>query len=64
MSKSSSSGVTSERMPRINISPFWKNNEPLLKEQERSEMPSKSRLIYKEIASYTNNSGNNNVITN
>ena len=54
MSKSPSSGVTSERMPRIDISLFWKNNESLLKELERSEMPSRSRLIYKEIASNTN----------
>ena len=50
-------------MPSIDISPFWKNNELPLKELERSEMPSRSRLIYKEIASNTN-SGNNNVTTN
>jgi hypothetical protein len=56
---SKSAGITSERMPRIDISPFWKNNEPLLRELERSEMPSKSRLIYKEIASNTSNSSNN-----
>jgi hypothetical protein len=54
MSPSSSTG----------ISPFWKKNESLLKELERSEMPSKSRLIYKEIASNIDSSDNNRVVTN
>jgi hypothetical protein len=62
MSPSSSSGISSEQIASIDISPFWKKNEPLLKELERSEMPSKSRLIYKEIAS--NTGSNNNVLTN
>jgi hypothetical protein len=63
MSPSSSSGISSEQIASIDISPFWKKNEPLLKELERSEMPSKSRLIYKEIASNTG-SNNNHVLTN
>ncbi len=61
MSPSSSSGISSEQIASIDISPFWKKNEPLLKELERSEMPSKSRLIY--IASHTG-SNNNHVLTN
>jgi hypothetical protein len=56
---SSSSGISSEQIASIDISPFWKKNEPLLKELERSEMP--SRLIY--IASNTG-SNNNHVLTN
>lgn len=56
-----SSGVSSEQISCIDISPFWKSNEPLLKELERSEMPPKSRLIYKET---TSNSSNNRVVTN
>jgi hypothetical protein len=63
MSPSSSSGISSEQIASIDISPFWKKNEPLLKELERSEMPSKSRLIYKEIASNTG-SNNNHVLIN
>lgn len=63
-SSPSSLGVSSERIGNIvDVSPFWKKNEPLLRELERSEMPSKSRLIYKEIASNTR-SNNNHVLTN
>src|ERR671922_1239243 len=60
---SSSAGISSERVFRIDISPFWKKNESLLEELERSELPSKSRLIYKETASNTDTS-NDHVITN
>jgi hypothetical protein len=58
----SSSGITSEQIERIDISPFWNKNKSLLKELESSETPSKSRLIYKEIASNTDSS-NNHVMT-
>jgi hypothetical protein len=64
MSPSSSTGISSEQIDHIDISPFWKKNESLLKELERSEMPSKSRLIYKEIASNIDSSDNNRVVTN
>jgi hypothetical protein len=64
MSPSSSTGISSEQIAHIDISPFWKKNESLLKELERSEMPSKSRLIYKEIASNIDSSDNNRVVTN
>jgi hypothetical protein len=64
MSPSSSTGISSEQIAHIDISPFWKKNESLLKELERSEMPSKSRLIYKEIASNIDSSNNNRVVTN
>jgi hypothetical protein len=60
---SSSVGISSEQVSRIDISPFWKKNESLLEELERSEMPSKSRLIYKETASNIESS-NDHVITN
>jgi hypothetical protein len=65
-SSSTSSGVSSERIgSMVDISPFWRKNEPLLRELERSEMPSRSRLIYKETASNNANSSNNNhVVTN
>lgn len=58
-----SSGISSEQIAHIDISPFWKKNESLLRELERSEMPSKSRLIYKETASNTDSS-NDHVMTN
>jgi hypothetical protein len=64
MCPSSSTGISSEQIAHIDISPFWKKNESLLKELERSEMPSKSRLIYKEIASNIDSSNNNRVVTN
>jgi hypothetical protein len=64
MSPSSSTGISSEQIAHIDISPFWKKNESLLKELERSEMPSKSRLIYKEMASNIDSSDNNRVVTN
>jgi hypothetical protein len=64
MSPYSSTGISSEQIAHIDISPFWKKNESLLKELERSEMPSKSRLIYKEIASNIDSSDNNRVVTN
>jgi hypothetical protein len=64
MSPSSSTGISSEQIAHIDISPFWKKNESLLKELERSEMPSKSRLIYKEITSNIDSSDNNRVVTN
>lgn len=60
---SPSSGVSSEQIANIDISLFWKKNEPLLRELERSEMPSKSRLIYKEIASNAD-SNDNHILTN
>jgi hypothetical protein len=58
-----SSGISSEQISSIDISPFWRKNEPLLRELERSEMPSKSRLIYKEIAS-NSDSDDNHILTN
>lgn len=42
-------GISSQQIDILNL-PFWKKNEPLLKELEGSEMPSKSRLIFKEIS--------------
>ncbi len=64
---SQSAGVSSERVERIDISPFWKKNEPLLKELERLEMTPGSRLVYKETTTTTTTSttddsggGNNN----
>lgn len=56
------SGVSSGQVSRIDISPFWKKNEPLLRELEKSEMPSRSRLVYKEITHETDS--NNHVRTN
>lgn len=58
---SKSTGVSSEQIERIDISPFWKKNEQLLKELERSEMPPRSRLVYKETASSAGS--NNRVLT-
>jgi hypothetical protein len=54
----SSSGISSERTHSMNLSSFWKKNEPLLREIERSEMPPKSRLVYKEITNNTHATNN------
>lgn len=45
------SGVSSYRVQYPNFPSFWKKNESWLKELERLETPSKSRLIFKEITS-------------
>ena len=49
---------SSQQVDNFNFLPFWKNNESLLEQLERSETPAKSRLIFKEVSS--NQDANNN----
>ena len=57
------SGVSSQRLGNFNVLPFWKRNEPLLKEIEQSESPAKSRLVFKEVSTNQDASGEHIVTT-
>jgi hypothetical protein len=56
------SGISSQQTDILNL-PFWKKNESLLKELEDSEMPSKSRLVFKEISNKQDRSNDNALIS-
>lgn len=54
-------GISSKQKDNFfDLSPFWKENEALLKELERSETPARSRLIFKEISHHDHGANNNN----
>jgi hypothetical protein len=55
-------GVSSEHVGNLDFVPFWKKNKSLVRELEKSEMPSKSRLFYKEISN--GQDSNNRLMTN
>ena len=57
------SGISSQRLDNFNVLPFWKRNEPLLKEIEQSESPAKSRLVFKEVSTNQDASGEHIVTT-
>ena len=58
------SGISSQQTDNFNNIPFWKENEPFLRELERAELSSKTRLIAKDISNTVNVSGNGNLVTN
>ncbi len=58
------SGISSQQIDNFNNIPFWKENESFLRELERAELPSKTRLIAKDISNTVNVSGNGNLVTN
>ena len=58
------SGISSQQTENFNNIPFWKKNESFLRELERAELPSKTRLIAKDISNTVNASGNGNLVTN
>lgn len=58
------SGISSQQTGNFNNIPFWKKNESFLRELERAELPSKTRLIAKDISNTVNASGNGNLVTN
>ena len=58
------SGISSQQIDNLNNIPFWKENEPFLRELERAELSSKTRLIAKDISNTVNVSGNGNLVTN
>jgi C-terminal processing protease CtpA/Prc len=45
-----SSSIKSEKVNHITLDPFWEHNQTILKQLARKNMPSKSRLIYKQIS--------------
>jgi hypothetical protein len=55
-------GVSSEHVGNLDLLPFWKKNKSLVRELEKSEMPSKLRLFYKEISN--GQDSNNRLMTN
>ena len=58
-------GISYQQMENFNILPFWKKNESLLRELERAQLPSKTRLIAKDISSNSKNpNGDGNLVTN
>jgi hypothetical protein len=56
-------GVSYPQMENFNTLPFWKKNESFLRELERAELPSKTRLIAKDISNTPNADENGNVVT-
>jgi hypothetical protein len=57
-------GVSSEQIYNFNNLPFWRKNESFLRELESAELPSKTRLIAKDISNTVNDTGNGNLVTN
>jgi hypothetical protein len=57
-------GISYQQLDNFNNLPFWKKNEPFLRELERAELPSKTRLIAKDISNTKDASGGGNLVTN
>jgi hypothetical protein len=57
-------GISYPPMENFNTLPFWKKNESFVRELERAELPSKTRLIAKDISNSKNPSGEGNLVTN
>jgi hypothetical protein len=58
------SGITYPPMENFNTLPFWKKNESFVRELERAELPSKTRLIAKDISNSKNPSEEGNLVMN
>ena len=58
------SGISYPRMENFNTLPFWKKNESFVRELERAELPSKTRLIAKDISNSKNPSEEGNLVMN
>lgn len=59
----SESGISYQQMENFNTLPFWKKNESFLRELERAQLPSKTRLIAKDISNTENAKENGNLVT-
>lgn len=59
----SESGISYQQMENFNTLPFWKKNELFLRELERAQLPSKTRLIAKDISNTENAKENGNLVT-
>jgi hypothetical protein len=57
-------GISYPPMENFNTLPFWKKNESFVRELERAELPSKTRLIAKDISNSKNPSEEGNLVMN
>ena len=58
------SGISYQQIDNFNTLPFWKKNESFVRELERAQLPSKTRLIAKDISNTPNAKENGNLVTN
>ena len=58
------SGISYPQLDNFNNLPFWKKNESFVRELERAELPSKTRLIAKDISNTVNAKENDNLVMN
>jgi len=58
------SGISYQQSDNFNNLPFWKKNESFVRELERAELPSKTRLIAKDILNTENAKENDNLVMN
>jgi hypothetical protein len=58
------SGISYPQLDNFNNLPFWKKNESFVRELERAELPSKTRLIAKDISNTENAKESGNLVMN
>jgi hypothetical protein len=58
------SGISYQQLDNFNHLPFWKKNESFVRELERAELPSKTRLIAKDISNTENAKESGNLVMN
>lgn len=58
------SGISYPKLDNFNNLPFWKKNESFVRELERAELPSKTRLIAKDILNTENAKESGNLVMN
>jgi hypothetical protein len=58
------SGISYSQLDNFNNLPFWKKNESFVRELERAELPSKTRLIAKDISNTENAKESGNLVMN
>jgi hypothetical protein len=58
------SGISYPQLDNFNSLPFWKKNESFVRELERAELPSKTRLIAKDISNTENAKESGNLVMN
>lgn len=57
-------GISYPQLDNFNNLPFWKKNESFVRELERAELPSKTRLIAKDISNTENAKESGNLVMN
>ena len=58
------SGISYPQLDNFNNLPFWKKNESFVRDLERAELPSKTRLIAKDISNTENAKESGNLVMN